>query len=73
MAAPYPNQGVVFPCWAATWEPAVVRDKDEIMPAVAAWDRKATAEGFRCIVCSTTTAYIDREELFRTKMYRCAS
>src|SRR5271166_6381011 len=51
-----------------TWEAAVVRDKDEIMPAVAAWDRKATAQGFRCVVCSTTIAYIDREEFFRTKM-----
>jgi len=46
----------------------MVRDKDEFVPAVAAWDRKAAAEGIRCIVCSTTIAYGDREEFFRTKM-----
>jgi len=49
-------------------EAAVVREKDEIMPAVAAWDRMATAQGFRCVVFSTTIAYMDREEFFRTKM-----
>lgn len=51
-----------------TWESAMVREKDEAASAVAAWDRKAAAEGFRCIVCSTTIGYGDREEFFRTKM-----
>jgi hypothetical protein len=51
----------------------MVGDKDEIVSAVAAWDRKAAAEGFRCVVCSTTIAYGDREEFSRTKMCgRCA-
>ena len=66
----YDNQGVVS---ERTGESAMVRDKDEVVSAVAAWDRKAAAEGFRCVVCSSKITYGDREEFFRTKMCgRCA-
>jgi len=51
----------------------MVRDKDDVVSAVAAWDRKVAAEGFRCVVCSTPITYGDREEFFRTMMCgRCA-